>query len=218
MAVPLHATALVLCFASIAVAESPLPRVTISNWQEVRGDGRQLAEGLKKRTDSVPAAVIRKLEALFAEENPDAETAGDRLQDVLDPWCLIAVRINPESRVKAERGPMATDLEFGRTRVVLIKVMNDGGITPPLAVDGDELRRAGKSEPSRWLEARILHERPFPRTLSGRKLQYVPLLLTAHESGKREATLKFDAGQGTQDLGFRAEVPILFRVRPRPRD
>jgi hypothetical protein len=41
------------------------------------------------------------------------------------------------------------------------------------------------------------------------------LRLTARESGKREATLKFDAGQGTQDLGFRAEVPLLFRVAPR---
>jgi hypothetical protein len=38
--------------------------------------------------------------------------------------------------------------------------------------------------------------------------------LAAHEAGKREATLKFDVGQGTQDLGFRAEVPVLFTVRP----
>ena len=48
--------------------------------------------------------------------------------------------------------------------------------------------------------------------LGGQKLEYAVLTLRAEESGKREATLKFDAGQGTQDLGFRAEVPILFRV------
>jgi hypothetical protein len=41
----------------------------------------------------------------------------------------------------------------------------------------------------------------------------VLLRLKALEAGKREATLKFDAGQGTQDLGFRAEVPVLFTVR-----
>ena len=51
------------------------------------------------------------------------------------------------------------------------------------------------------------------KTLSGARLEYVPLRLTPHESGKREATLKFDVGQGTQDLGFRAEVPVLFTVR-----
>jgi hypothetical protein len=27
-----------------------------------------------------------------------------------------------------------------------------------------------------------------------------------------EASLAFDVGQGTQDLGFRNEVPILFRL------
>jgi hypothetical protein len=42
----------------------------------------------------------------------------------------------------------------------------------------------------------------------------VILRLRSSEAGKREATLQFDVGQGTQDLGFRAEVPILFTVRP----
>ena len=39
--------------------------------------------------------------------------------------------------------------------------------------------------------------------------------LTALKTGKCEATFKFDVGQGTQDLGYRAEVPILFSVRTR---
>jgi len=41
------------------------------------------------------------------------------------------------------------------------------------------------------------------------------LRLRASAAGKREATLKFDVGQGTQDLGFRAEVPVLFTVQVR---
>jgi hypothetical protein len=41
------------------------------------------------------------------------------------------------------------------------------------------------------------------------------LRLTAREGGKREATFRFDVGQGTQDLGFRGEVPVLFTVRAR---
>ena len=44
-------------------------------------------------------------------------------------------------------------------------------------------------------------------------VEYVLLRLTARQVGKREATLMFDVGQGTQDLGFRNEVPILFTVR-----
>ena len=95
--------------------------------------------------------------------------------------------------------------------MVLVKVVNDAGATPTLAVSGDELRIPGKAGPGRWLEMVL----PAKKPLSGCKLEYVPLRLTAHETGKREATLKFDAGQGTQDLGFRAEVPILFRVAHR---
>jgi hypothetical protein len=37
--------------------------------------------------------------------------------------------------------------------------------------------------------------------------------LATRERGWREATVAFDVGQGTQDLGFRSEVPILFDCR-----
>jgi len=40
----------------------------------------------------------------------------------------------------------------------------------------------------------------------------VVLHLIGREAGKREATLQFNVGQGTQDLGFRAEVPVLFTI------
>src|SRR5258707_2477582 len=50
--------------------------------------------------------------------------------------------------------------------------------------------------------------------LSGLKVEYAIGLLYSNEAGKREATIAFDVGQGTQDLGFRGEVPILFDVRP----
>ena len=50
--------------------------------------------------------------------------------------------------------------------------------------------------------------------LSGLGVEYALALLYSSESGKREATIGFDVGQGTQDLGFRGEVPVLFEVRP----
>ena len=36
----------------------------------------------------------------------------------------------------------------------------------------------------------------------------------SRDAGKREAKLSFDVGQGTQDLGFRSEVDILFTCDP----
>src|SRR5262249_35962629 len=52
------------------------------------------------------------------------------------------------------------------------------------------------------------------RTLSGLVLEYRIVQLYSRDSGKREATLTFDVGQGTQDLGYRNEIPILFTIRP----
>ena len=54
---------------------------------------------------------------------------------------------------------------------------------------------------------------PFANRLSGDKIEYRVLKLTPRQTGKREATLAFDVGQGSQDLGFRAEVPVLFVVK-----
>src|SRR5262249_32815871 len=123
------------------------------------------------------------------------------------------VHINAESRVKAARGPAAAVLVRDRPTLVLVKVHNEAGVTHPLAVDGPQLLRTGRKGPGRWLEAVVLSPAPLPNALAGRTLEYRILRLTARQAGKREATLRFDVGQGTQDLGFRAEVPILFRVR-----
>ena len=137
----------------------------------------------------------------------------ESVQKLLDPYCLIGANINPESRVKAARGPRTADLIQGKDTLVLIKVQNDAGVTQGLKVSGDQLRTAAASDKGHWLEADVHDKKPLDARLSGQKLDYVVLRLKAHELGKREATLKFDVGQGTQDLGFRAEVPILFVVK-----
>jgi hypothetical protein len=143
----------------------------------------------------------------------DPAAASAAVQKLLDPHCLIAVSINAESRVKASRGPAVVRLEQNRPAVVLLKVNNDGGVTHALRVYGPELVRAGERGAGSWLEAALLTEAPFAPELTGRRLEYRLLRLTARATGKREATFQFDVGQGTQDLGFRAEVPILFSVR-----
>ena len=40
------------------------------------------------------------------------------------------------------------------------------------------------------------------------------LELYSRDTGKREAKLAFDVGQGTQDLGFRNELNVLFDCEP----
>jgi hypothetical protein len=125
------------------------------------------------------------------------------ISQALEARCLLVVSINPESRVKAERGPAAAELRVDAPSVVVVKVMNEGGVTAPLAVTGPGIGSGG------WVDAHF-----SGRTqLSGGPVDYLLLELKPREAGRREATFRFDVGQGTQDLGFRAEVPVLFRVR-----
>jgi hypothetical protein len=129
---------------------------------------------------------------------------GAAVRQALEARCLLVVSINPESRVKAERGPAAAELRLNVPTCVVVKVINEGGVTAPLAVTGPGIGARG------WVDARF-----SGRTrLSGGPVDYLLLELRPREAGRREATFRFDVGQGTQDLGFRAEVPVLFRVRP----
>jgi hypothetical protein len=186
-----------------------LPIIEEVEWAPLSTQVELLLKGLDAVKAPLPAETMRSLRALLERKPADAAT---RLQELLDAHCLLGVSINPESRVKAARGPARAELVRGQAVYVLVKVHNDAGVTHALSVEGDQLFR-GKTEAGRWLEAEVENREPLNRKLNGRRLQYVVLRLTAREAGKREATLRFDVGQGTQDLGFRAEVPVLFTVR-----
>ncbi|MCS7166224.1 MAG: CehA/McbA family metallohydrolase [Gemmatales bacterium] len=145
-----------------------------------------------------------------------------RIQELLDPHVLVEVNINPESRVKAKRGPAEAILQQGGYVPVIIKVINESTVTKPLRITSPQAGpifsggAAGKvqADRNRFLDVETFTRQPMTPSLSGLKVEYVLGLIHSSESGKREATLRFDVGQGTEDLGFRGEVPILFTVRP----
>ena len=66
----------------------------------------------------------------------------------------------------------------------------------------------------RFLDLEMFTAAPMTTNLSGLEVEYALALVYSSESGRREATITFDVGQGTEDLGFRAEVPVLFDVKP----
>jgi hypothetical protein len=92
-------------------------------------------------------------------------------------------------------------------------VLNEAGVTHALSLEGPQIIGPKENAKDRWLHATVYPEHPSSQKLSGQKVEYVLLRLKAEKAGKREATLIFDVGQGTQDLGFRAEVPILFTIK-----
>src|SRR5205807_1164184 len=103
-------------------------------------------------------------------------------------------------------------------RTFLVKVQNYAGITPTLAIDSPNAGRlAGTPEGMvgrRFLDVQRFDKQPMRPRLSGLELEYRILQLYAKEAGKREARLSFNVGQGTQDLGFRSDIDLLFITRP----
>jgi hypothetical protein len=200
-------TLLVLFIPARVNAQDTLPVVDDVNFGQLRDQCERLLKALEALKAPLPEDAAKELQALLREGAKDKE-APQKIQRLLDGRCLFGVSINPESRVKAARGPLTAQLIRDQPVYVLVKVHNDAGVTAPLKIEGPHIRTAGKAEDGRWLQAAVVGDR-----LSGQKVEYVVLRLTAREAGKREATFGFDVGQGTQDLGFRAEVPVLFSVR-----
>jgi hypothetical protein len=198
-----------------ARAES-LPVVAEVDWGRFRGHCQTLLAGLEKLGAPLPAETAKPLRALLKNASPTRpDEAARDVQKLLDAHCLVGVTINPESRVKAARGPRRAELLHERPVYVLVKVHNDGGVTHAVAVASAQKALSGKNVPGRWLGLSVVDRHRLGGPLTGARAEYRVLELTARQSGKREATLAFDVGQGSQDLGFRAEVPILFTVRPR---
>jgi quercetin dioxygenase-like cupin family protein len=199
------------------VAADPLPVAGPIPPDQLRRHGRDVLAALDKLQCPLPAATTKELRALSDGREEGPSEFSIPVQKLLDAHCLIGVSINHEGQVKAARGPAEAVLREGADTVFLVKVANDAGITHPVNVSGPQLVTAGEKNEDRWLEAAVVAPAPLKEELSGARVEYVLLRLRPREAGKREATLRFDVGEGSQGLGFGAEVPILFTIKPAPR-
>ena len=144
-----------------------------------------------------------------------------------------SVHINPESRVKIEEGPVKKELVQQGWRTFLVKVANEAGVTGQLVPESpnvapvyqrgkgtrqkpmtDEKLVTPEDVPGRFLDIVMIDGQPMKKTLSGLELEYRLVQLYSRDVGRREAKLGFNVGQGTQDIGFRNTVPILFHCVP----
>ncbi|HEX7900092.1 MAG TPA: CehA/McbA family metallohydrolase [Planctomycetota bacterium] len=188
--------------------------------EPVEVEGQPLAanvERVAQALDVLGAPLPAAAQAALKEAGQD----GARIQRALDPRVLLVVGINPESRVKVARGPAEAVLQQSGWTPVLVKIVNDSPVKSALAVSSPQsgpVMSGGfqnpKGGPGRFLQVEMHKAPPMTSGLSGLKVEYAIALVYSTEAGKREATIGFDVGQGTQDLGFRAETPVLFDVRP----
>jgi hypothetical protein len=198
--------------------------------QPLAANVERVAEALQYLGTPLPADLRGALAS--AGQARDAK----KLQEILDARVLLSVHINPEARVRVARGPAPAVLQQAGYTPVLVKVVNESRGTQRLRIGSpqagpvyagmarlssermqqqhlrEDENTSGRTD--RFLELEMFTAPPMTPNLSGLDVEYAVALIYSSEPGRREATIRFDAGQGTEDLGFRAEVPVLFSVKP----
>src|SRR5262245_55361602 len=115
----------------LAAAESAgLPIVKGVELQPLAAQVRRLIEATDYLGSPLDAADKQAVEKAFSESN--ADVASEAIQRALDKYCLFAVSINPESRVKVAAGPAKHELIEKGWRQFLVKIQNEAGVTAEL--------------------------------------------------------------------------------------
>lgn len=228
--------ACLLLFAlSLNAFAAALPIVGEVEWQPFVAQVRRVIEATDYLGAPFSAADKTALNAAMA--SPDHRAAVVKLQEILDRYALFGVHINPEMRVKVAQGAAKPELTQDGWRQFLVKVANESGTTAPLAAvspnaqsvhnvraattPSDKLRRKQGDPPTLkvedlWLDLRTYDAQPLRPALSGLTVEYRLIQLYSRDAGKREAKFSFNVGQGTQDIGFRNEVDLLFTCLATP--
>jgi hypothetical protein len=221
----------VIFFAAVAAAQEvahqhPVAGASIP-LQPLAQQVRQLEEALAYLGQPLQNVDLRRINEAIG--NADETAAVRQLESILDQYVLVNVDINPESRVKVEQGAVRPEVVEAGTRLFLVKVLNNGHVTAPLNVQSPNsgnvyVRSTGNPAPAieltprdaanRWADITLYQRPPMGRRLSGLALEYAILEVYSRDAGQRSAKISFNVGQGTQDIGFRNDVTILFTALP----
>ncbi len=151
------------------------------------------------------------------QHQPLTTQTSKRVQEILDPYCLAIVNINPESRVKVLRGPAKPRLIQNGWVTYLVKVNNEAGVTSQLQVESPNAATplyAPSNDPrvdekkiltegqvaNRFLEMQIYRNPPMLSDLSGLKLEYAIVQIYSKDAGQREVGIRIQCWAG--DAGY----------------
>ena len=177
----------------LEAADGKWPSVVKVEQQPLVAATERLVQALDYIGSPLGAVDRKALDAALKIEKAADCTAA--VQKVLDKLCLVGLSINPES-------PNLLPVYQRGTKNAREKPMTDEKLVQP----GDV--------PNRFLDAQMFDKQPLKPGLSGLELEYRIVQLYSRDVGRREALLGFHVGQGTQDLGFRNSVPVLFTCVP----
>ena len=227
-------TSLAVCLVSSAQhpnhrATDSLKLLTGVEAQPLLAQVMRLKEALSFLGSSLSREDETHLEQL--QNKPKSPGIAAAIQKILDPYCLALVNINPEARVKVQQGPVAPRLTQNGWTSFLVKVHNEAGVTAALKAESPSAAPAlhiSTFQPramekhllsegqvaNRFLEIQMYQNRPLLPNLSGLLLEYAVVQVYSKDAGKREVEIGFNIGQGSQDIGFRNTIPVLFQILP----
>src|SRR5262249_23551672 len=136
-------------------------------------------------------AALQKAGLSVPKAASDALKKGDAdaVHEALAKQVFLEVSINPEGRVKVARGKTVPKLKRGKPALALLKVETLSLGTQLLEARG--VYTGAKTSPFRL--------KVLSGELKGLPVEYRLIEITCTQAGKRELTIAFEAGQGTQD-------------------
>ena len=164
-------------YTSLRAADLPLLEVEA---QPMKAQARRVAAALQFLGQPLTQQQQQALDAAVAEI--DENRATNAIQKLFDSMALAMVHINPEQRVKVERGPAAAQLHQSGWTLFLVKVHNEPGINPQLNATSPNAvpvvrRSTGSKSPKqdvkpqdiadRWLDLMTFDQKPLTKTLTG---------------------------------------------------
>ena len=132
-----------------------------------------------------------------------------------DPLVAFQIDINPEARVKLRKRTPPQRLVRQQTQRFRVEVHNEAGLTAPLRLRAFDRSQPGEQEAG-WFYVGFVENAKSTAVLSGGRTEWKLIELRCDEAGTRTVRLAADAGTGTQDLGFRAEVDLVIDVEEQP--
>ncbi|HEX9919257.1 MAG TPA: hypothetical protein VGA87_08825, partial [Pyrinomonadaceae bacterium] len=228
--------AIVIFVASSSSARAKETEDAGADVQPLASQVRRLVEALEYLGE--PFSPAERLALARASELEDGARALAGIREVLDARSLFFVEISPESRVRVTRGRAEATLVEKGWRSFLVRVRNEAGVTAQLKAASPNalpVYARGRSETipggfsldprptqtitrgevaNRWLDLSMFDKQPLEPRLSGLSHEYRIIQLYSRDRGRREAQVSFNVGQGSQDIGFRNDVSILFNCLP----
>jgi hypothetical protein len=212
---------------ALPLGRTPLLAADDVELQPLLAQARRLIDAMGALGEPFADADVAALTA--AENSSDPAVVLAALDRLLATRILAEVRINPEARVSIVRGPAQARLVEQGWRAFLVKVRNEAGVTGRLAIESPQAKPVYRpatgnamAPPSvrpgdiidRWLAVEMFDDKPMEPQLSGLELEYRVVALYSRDRGKREAQLGATVGSGSEDIGFRNRVAIVFHADP----